>query len=238
MRNSPATANGRPGRRAYAPPWRLSNGRPAGDAARAARPVWRALLVLALSLGSVACGPEPPERAEAARLASTRVEPVGEPLGTEANGALGSALSSIIPDRMRADEVPGLNILVIRGGDVRWLASFGWADVASERPMTPDAMFRVESISKPVTAWGVMKLAESGVLDLDAPVGAQLRGWALPQGAASVTPRHLLSHTALIGLGYGWVAWTTGSIRWTILAHVLVDSMGVRAALFTTGMGG
>jgi CubicO group peptidase (beta-lactamase class C family) len=104
--------------------------------------------------------------------------------------------------------------------------------------MTPDAMFRVESISKPVTAWGVMKLAESGVLDLDGPVEAQLRGWALPQGAASVTPRQLLSHTALIGLGYGWVAWTTGSIRWTILAHVLVDAMGVRAALFTTGMGG
>lgn len=126
---------------------------------------------------------------ESARLVSTR------------DGALASALSSIIPGRMQADGVPGLNVLVIRGADVRWLASFGWADVASGRPMTPDALFRVESISKPVTAWGVVRLVESGLLDLDAPVQTQLRGWALPSDAASITPRQLLSHTGGVGLG-------------------------------------
>ncbi len=127
--------------------------------------------------------------AEAARLMSTR------------DTAPASALSSMITGRMEAHDVPGLNVLVIRGGNVRWLASFGWADVASGRPMTSDAVFRVESISKPVTAWGVVKLVESGLLDPDAPVQAQLRDRALPPDAGSVTPRQLLSHTAGLGLG-------------------------------------
>lgn len=145
----------------------------------------RAILAMTL-LGSVACGQGPSDPAA---------------VGTDAEDALAADLSNMIPDRMEAHDVPGLNVLVFRGGDVRWIASFGWADVASGRPMTPDAVFRVESISKPVTAWGVMKLAESGLLDLDAPVETQLRGRALPPDAGSVTPRQLLSHTAGVGLG-------------------------------------
>ncbi len=117
------------------------------------------------------------------------------------NATLAAELAVMIPDRMEIDGVPGLNILVIRRGEVVWRASYGWADPETGRAMTPDAIFRVESISKSVTAWGVMKLAQDGVLDLDAPVVAQLRTRVVPPDASPFTTRQLLSHRAGIALG-------------------------------------
>ncbi|MDZ4762570.1 MAG: serine hydrolase domain-containing protein [Alphaproteobacteria bacterium] len=71
-----------------------------------------------------------------------------------------------------------------------------------------DSLFQVASLSKWVTAWGVMKLAEEKRIDLDAPVSTYLARWRLPDGEfdeAQVTVRRLLSHTAGLtdGLGYG-----------------------------------
>ena len=63
-----------------------------------------------------------------------------------------------------------------------------------------------DRLSKPVTAWGVMRLVESGQLELDAPVEQYLTRWHLPPSrydAAGVTIRRLLSHTAGLSLhGY------------------------------------
>jgi CubicO group peptidase (beta-lactamase class C family) len=101
---------------------------------------------------------------------------------------------------MPADDVAGAVVVLIEGGAPVWTGSFGMADPATGRPMGPDALFRVESISKPVTAWGAMRLAETGRLDLDAPIGDCLTRWHLPDGAARITPRDLLSHSAGIGL--------------------------------------
>ncbi len=80
-----------------------------------------------------------------------------------------------------------------------WIRGYGWADQEAARPVTPETVFGVASISKPVTAWGVMKLVEAGKLDLDAPVGRYLTRWQLPVGSfdpQAVTVRRLLSHTA------------------------------------------
>jgi CubicO group peptidase (beta-lactamase class C family) len=71
-----------------------------------------------------------------------------------------------------------------------------------------DTVFQVASLSKWVTAWGVMTLVEQGRLDLDAPVSRYLTRWALPETGFDnngVTIRRLLSHTAGLtdGLGYG-----------------------------------
>ena len=70
-----------------------------------------------------------------------------------------------------------------------------------------DTVFQVASLSKWVTAWGVMALVQQGKLDLDAPVGTYLTRWTLPESKFDndkVTARLLLSHTAGLtdGLGY------------------------------------
>ncbi|MET0271745.1 MAG: serine hydrolase domain-containing protein [Phenylobacterium sp.] len=75
-------------------------------------------------------------------------------------------------------------------------------------PVDRDTLFQVASMSKWVTAWGVMTLVDAGKLDLDAPVSTYLTRWSLPPSEFDndkVTIRRLLSHTAGLtdGLGYG-----------------------------------
>jgi len=80
--------------------------------------------------------------------------------------------------------------------------------VSIGRPVDRDTLFQVASLSKWVTAWGVMTLVEAGRVDLDVPVDDYLERWKLPPGRfdnRQVTVRRLLSHTAGLtdGLGYG-----------------------------------
>lgn len=79
------------------------------------------------------------------------------------------------------------------------------------QPVDGDTLFQVASMSKWITAWGVMALVEDGKLDLDAPVSTYLTRWSLPPSEfdnSKVTVRRLLSHTAGLtdGLGYGGFA--------------------------------
>ena len=79
------------------------------------------------------------------------------------------------------------------------------------QPVDRNTLFQVASMSKWITAWGVMTLVEAGKLDLDAAVSTYLTRWSLPKSEfdnSGVTVRRLLSHTAGLtdGLGYGGFA--------------------------------
>lgn len=119
-------------------------------------------------------------------------------------GAFATHLSRRVPSLMRQYGVPGVCMALVRGGALVWSGAFGYADRERGRPMTVDAVFRVESISKSVTAWGVMKLVEQGLVGLDDPVQQYLGDWELPGSEYpwhEVTVRRLLSHTAGLALG-------------------------------------
>lgn len=78
-------------------------------------------------------------------------------------------------------------------------------------PVDRDTLFQVASLSKWITALGVMTLVDAGRVDLDAPVDTYLKRWRLPDSGfdnREVTVRRLLSHTAGLtdGLGYGGFA--------------------------------
>jgi len=75
------------------------------------------------------------------------------------------------------------------------------------KPVDRNTVFQIASLSKWISAFGVMKLVEEGKLDLDAPVSKYLTRWQLPENEFNndgVTVRRLLSHTAGLtdGLGY------------------------------------
>lgn len=73
------------------------------------------------------------------------------------------------------------------------------------------SLFQVASMSKWVTAWGVMALAEQGRIDLDAPVSQYLSRWQLPPSTFdnnAVTVRRLLAHTAGLTDGLGFLGFT------------------------------
>lgn len=83
---------------------------------------------------------------------------------------------------------------------------------SSGEPVGPDTRFQVASLSKWLSAWGVMALVQDGALDLDAPVSQYLTRWQLPDGPfdeQQVTVRRLLSHTAGLGDGLGYQGFET-----------------------------
>ncbi len=100
--------------------------------------------------------------------------------------------------------IPGGAIAIVRDGKVVWSDTFGYADIEEEKEITEATRFRVESISKSVTAWGVMKLVQDGMIDLDEPITKYIRNWSFPDSRFSydtITTRHLLTHTSGMPLG-------------------------------------
>ena len=82
------------------------------------------------------------------------------------------------------------------------------------KPVDRNTVFQVSSLSKWISAFGIMKLVEDGKLDLDTPVSKYLTRWQLPPGEFNneeVTVRRLLSHTAGLTDGLGYSGFETGT---------------------------
>jgi CubicO group peptidase (beta-lactamase class C family) len=91
--------------------------------------------------------------------------------------------------------VPGLSAAVATGDSVVWMQGFGLADVEQAVPVRPETVFRIASISKPITATAVMQLVERGLVSLDDPIQRYVPSFPRkPQGEVRV--RHLLTHTS------------------------------------------
>jgi CubicO group peptidase (beta-lactamase class C family) len=86
----------------------------------------------------------------------------------------------------------------VRDGEILYVKGYGVADNENNVPVDPErTMFRVGSISQPVTAAAVMQLSERGRINLDEDVNVYLRRWKIPETFEHpITPRHLLTHTA------------------------------------------
>jgi CubicO group peptidase (beta-lactamase class C family) len=112
---------------------------------------------------------------------------------------------------LAASTAPGLAVALVHHGQVVWVAGYGVADPETGQPVTATTRFQAASLSKPVTAWGMLRLVESGRIGLDEPVLGRLRRWRLqpsPFDADGLTVRRLLSHTAGLSL-HGYVGLTS-----------------------------
>ncbi len=108
-------------------------------------------------------------------------------------------LKNAIPGLMKEHKVPGAAIAVIKNYEIEEILKFGLANKENSIPISDDTIFCTCSISKSLTAWGVMRLVEMGKVDLDAPVEKYLTKWHIPPSqfdTNGVTLRRLLSHTA------------------------------------------
>src|SRR5205807_7821942 len=102
------------------------------------------------------------------------------------------AIVKVVASFMAANSVPGLSAAVVLDGEPRWSEGFGMADLENFAPATSSTLFRLGSISKPITATAILQLWERGKLDLDAPV--QKYCPAFPQKEWPITARELLAH--------------------------------------------
>jgi CubicO group peptidase (beta-lactamase class C family) len=155
----------------------------------------------------------------------------GQPVPAAPVEVITSTLDDRIPALMERYEIPGTVVALIRGGETVWTAAYGVADRAEGRPMTTDARCRVESISKSVTAWGVLALAERGRIDLDAPVAGYLAQWRLPESPydeGAVTPRLLLANTGGMPLGTVGVHYPPDAPRPGLQDRISHDAVLVR----------
>ena len=104
-----------------------------------------------------------------------------------------------IEERMEHYGVPGVSITVIKDYQIAWSKSYGFMDKDSKAPVTNQTLFQAGSISKPVAAYGALKLVEQGKLDLDKDINSYLKSWTLPDSEFTaenkVALKHLLSHT-------------------------------------------
>ncbi|MFC4541372.1 serine hydrolase domain-containing protein [Halosolutus amylolyticus] len=109
-----------------------------------------------------------------------------------------------VPELLEHYDVPGACIALVQDGEVTWIGAYGEADREEGRPTTTETVFRAASITKSVTAWGVLNLVERGEIELDDPIERHVTRWELPEAefdTEAVTVRRLLSHTSGLQMG-------------------------------------
>jgi len=129
-----------------------------------------------------------------------------------------AAVAAVLERAVERGDTPAVVGLVVDRDRVLFASASGRLDVARDVPLRTDAIFRIASMTKPVTSVAIMMLLEQGQLALDDPVSKYLPGFDKLQvitkfnavdgsyetrpARRTMTLRHLLTHTS--GIGYGF----------------------------------
>jgi CubicO group peptidase (beta-lactamase class C family) len=163
-----------------------------------------ALLIVAVSVGRSNAGTAESPLPVPASFSRAKLERVGD----------------YIRNEIATGKIPGAVILIQQRGHPVYFENFGVRDVATKLPMTADTIFRIYSMSKPITSVAAMMLVEDGKLSLDDPVSKYIPAFAdvkvgvekrdesgkpalaLEPANRPITIEDLLRHTS--GLTYGF----------------------------------
>jgi len=121
---------------------------------------------------------------------------------------------AIVRRAMAEQHIPGLQIAVVKDGEVVMSRAYGVADLDKKTPVTPDTIFPLNSITKAFTGVAAMREVEAGRLDLAKPIGDYVA--SLPETWRAIEIRRLLSNTS--GLpnfdgGDGDAAWAATLVK-------------------------
>ncbi|MBX9883640.1 MAG: beta-lactamase family protein [Novosphingobium sp.] len=109
-------------------------------------------------------------------------------------------ITTILTKWMAENHIPGMVFGVVKDGRLAYVKSKGVQDLVAKRPVTPDTLFRIASMTKAFTALAILKLRDEGRLALDDPADRyvpELRGWTYPTSdSPRITIRDLLTHSA------------------------------------------
>jgi CubicO group peptidase (beta-lactamase class C family) len=111
-----------------------------------------------------------------------------------------ASYDSVITSLMKRYEMPGGAVAVVKDGKLVYARGFGWADVENRVAVEPQALFRIASVSKPITAAAVFALVEARKLHLSDKAFALLPGLIAPAGSkrdsrlGDITIEMLLQH--------------------------------------------
>ena len=119
----------------------------------------------------------------------------------------------VMQDYVDKGNLPGFLTVVARRGKIVHFETIGMRDVENKKPIEPDTIFRIYSMSKPITSVAVMMLYEEGKFQLNTPVSKFIPEFEnmkiynedqteISDAKEKITIKYLLMHTA--GLTYGW----------------------------------
>ncbi|WP_068529813.1 cyclic peptide export ABC transporter [Paenibacillus glacialis] len=109
-------------------------------------------------------------------------------------------IDTVIQKNMDRSKIPGVSVVVVKGSEIVYNKAFGYADVQSKKPASPNTLYELGSTSKTYTALGILYLRDQGLIDLDDPVTTYLPWLKLNYKGkeAVITLRNLLHHTSEI----------------------------------------
>ncbi len=141
--------------------------------------------------------------------------PFAHPLFTKEKA---ESLDSLFQTAVQQQEIPGAVALIAEAGQVMYHKAWGYKDVEGEEKQSTNDLFRIASMTKPITAVAAMILFEEGNFQLDDPLSKHLPNFAQPQilkeinladstfttypAQTEITIRHLFTHSS--GIGYGF----------------------------------
>jgi CubicO group peptidase (beta-lactamase class C family) len=189
----------------------------------------RTAAALTVAPGRLAAQPPPVEPPTVGPTAAEM--PLPSTLAADASPEFRAVAEALVA-AMRESRIPGA-ALGILAGDREEHATFGLASLSSLRPVTPETLFQIGSLSKTYTATAIWRLIDEGALALDAPVRTYLPTLRLSDEAtaAIVTVANLLDHTAG---WYGDEGFDTGSDD-DALARYVAERLPVLPQLFPCG---
>jgi len=109
------------------------------------------------------------------------------------------SISSYIQKKVETTKTPSLSIGIAQDGIIIWEECFGWASRENQIKATPQTIYSLASVSKPMTATAMMVLVEKGLIDLDDPINKYLDNQKIKVyegNAMEATVSRLLHHTA------------------------------------------
>jgi CubicO group peptidase (beta-lactamase class C family) len=127
-------------------------------------------------------------------ISQTQAAPV---ISVDASSDVSNDVSNYVRSEMQRQHIPGLALLVSRGGRIVQAEGFGLANVELQVPVKPETVFQSGSVGKQFTATAVMMLVEAGKVGLNDPLTKYFPN--APPTWKEVTVRELLSHTAGFG---------------------------------------
>lgn len=223
------------------------------------RPYLAAASALALALSLAACAPEAAKPEAAAPAAPAAADPAVSSIEMAADPAT-LGFQPAIFEKARADieagvaagKIPGALFLVAKGGKVVNITAVGTEGPNDTDPVTPETVFRIYSMSKPIVSVATMQLVEQGRIGLDDPISKYIPEFANPKvlvgngetrpAAREITVRDLLAHKS--GLIYGVfdqeselgkMYMAAGDVRYDITALELSKAIAALPLAFDPG---
>lgn len=170
--------------------------------------------ILAAGQTKLTLAQEPmPATSEAGSVSAAHGLPIAVPEEVGVSAERLERIRPVMQGYVNDGHLPGFLTVVARSGKIVHFETIGMRDVESNKPVEPDTIFRIHSMSKPITSVAVMMLYEEGHFQLNTPVSKFIPEFEnmkvynedqteILEAKKEITIKHLLLHTA--GFTYGW----------------------------------